>query len=118
MQGFRPTLKGGQPGFELRNGPLLRAAERARKEPGTDHFLVIDEINRGNIAKVFGELYFLLEYRDSEMQLQYSDAPFSLPGKPVHHRDDEHRRPLHRAGGTWRCADGSSSWSSTRTKSR
>ena len=80
VQGFRPTLKGGQPGFELRNGPLLRAAERARKEPGTDHFLVIDEINRGNIAKVFGELYFLLEYRDSEMQLQYSDAPFSLPG--------------------------------------
>ena len=80
VQGFRPTLKGGQPGFELRNGPLLRAAERARKEPGADHFLVIDEINRGNIAKVFGELYFLLEYRDSEMHLQYSDAPFSLPG--------------------------------------
>ncbi len=80
VQGFRPTLQGGQPGFELRKGPLLRAADRAREEPGADHFLVIDEINRGNIAKVFGELYFLLEYRDSEMQLQYSDKPFSLPG--------------------------------------
>ena len=80
VQGFRPTLKDGQPGFELRGGPLLRAAERARMEPGADHFLVIDEINRGNIAKVFGELYFLLEYRDSEMHLQYSDEPFSLPG--------------------------------------
>ena len=80
VQGFRPALVGdGQVGFELRDGPLLRAAERARQEPETDHFLVIDEINRGNIAKVFGELYFLLEYRDEAMSLQYSDNPFSLP---------------------------------------
>jgi hypothetical protein len=42
--------------------------------------LVIDEINRGNIAKVFGELYFLLEYRDEPMTLQYSlETPFTLP---------------------------------------
>ena len=40
---------------------------------------MIDEINRGNLAKVFGELYFLLEYRDRAMRLQYSDQPFSLP---------------------------------------
>ncbi len=79
VQGYRPTLKDGQPGFELRNGPLLRAAKRAQDEPDADHFLVIDEINRGNLAKVFGELYFLLEYRDREMRLQYSDEPFSLP---------------------------------------
>ena len=80
VQGFRPALVGdGQAGFELRDGPLLRAAERARQEPNTDHFLVIDEINRGNLAKVFGELYFLLEYRDEAMSLQYSDKPFSLP---------------------------------------
>ena len=51
----------------------------ARDEPNADHFLVIDEINRGNLAKVFGELYFLLEYRDAEIQLPYSNAPFSLP---------------------------------------
>ena len=44
-----------------------------------EHFLIIDEINRGQIAKVFGELYFLLEYRDREVSLQYSDEPFSLP---------------------------------------
>ena len=80
VQGFRPALVNGQPGFELRDGPLLRAADRARKEPDAKHFLVIDEINRGNLAKVFGELYFLLEYRDREMDLQYSDEPFSLPG--------------------------------------
>ena len=41
---------------------------------------MIDEINRGNLAKVFGELYYLLEYRDREMRLQYSEEPFSLPG--------------------------------------
>ena len=79
VQGYRPTLEGGQPGFKLRNGPLMEVAERARDEPDARHFLVIDEINRGNLAKVFGELYFLLEYRDVEMRLQYSDEPFSLP---------------------------------------
>ena len=79
VQGYRPTLVEGRPGFELRNGPLLDMAESARREPDARHFLVIDEINRGNLAKVFGELYFLLEYRDEEMRLQYSDKPFSLP---------------------------------------
>ncbi|MFN7611215.1 MAG: AAA family ATPase, partial [bacterium] len=41
--------------------------------------LVIDELNRGNLAKVFGELYFLLEYRGKAMRLQYSDSDFALP---------------------------------------
>jgi len=79
VQGFRPTLKDGQAGFALRDGPLLDMAERARQAPDEKHFLIIDEINRGNLAKVFGELYFLLEYRDEGMRLQYSDAEFSLP---------------------------------------
>ena len=81
VQGFRPALVNGQPGFELRKGPLLRAAKRAQEDEHAKHFLVIDEINRGNLAKVFGELYFLLEYRDSEMDLQYSHGSenFSLP---------------------------------------
>ena len=82
VQGFRPALQGGQPGFALRNGPLLDAAEHAREEPDAKHFLVIDEINRGNLAKVFGELYFLLEYRGEQMRLQYAGAGerFALPG--------------------------------------
>jgi len=80
VQGYRPTLKDGQAGFELRDGPLLRAARYAKEKKDAKHFLLIDEINRGNLAKVFGELYFLLEYRDREMRLQYSDESFSLPG--------------------------------------
>ena len=79
VQGFRPHLVQGQPGFELRDGPLLRAAKAARDEPDARHFLIIDEINRGNLAKVFGELYFLLEYRNEDMRLQYSDTSFALP---------------------------------------
>ena len=91
VQGFRPRVEGGQVGFELRNGPLLQVAERASaeqlraEEVGEEpakYLLIIDEINRANLGKVFGELYFLLEYRDKGIRLQYSDEsdePFSLP---------------------------------------
>ena len=82
VRGFRPTLKGGQAGFELQDGPLLRAAEKARNDKDAKHFLIIDEINRGNLAKVFGELYFLLEYRDRKIRMQYQqdgEDDFSLP---------------------------------------
>ena len=80
VQGYRPILKEGQLGFELSNGPLLEAAARIDPDRKEDkHFLIIDEINRGNLAKVFGELYFLLEYRNSQIRLQYSKNSFSLP---------------------------------------
>ena len=80
VQGFRPAiLDNGQPGFKLQGGPLLRIAKRAEENPDEDYYLIIDEINRGNLAKVFGELYFLLEYRNEEINLQYSNEPFSLP---------------------------------------
>jgi len=78
VQGYRPTPRDGQAGFTLRDGPLLRAAKTAEQRRNAKHFLIIDEINRGNLASVFGELYFLLEYRDEEINLQYSDKPFSL----------------------------------------
>ena len=79
VHGYRPILKGKRPGFELRPGPLLCMVEQALKAPDDRHFLVIDEINRGNLAKILGELYFLLEYRNQQMQLQYSDEMFALP---------------------------------------
>ena len=79
VQGYRPTLQDGQAGFELRDGPLMRMAKLAQDDPDGNYYLIIDEINRGNLAKVFGELYFLLEYRDQEINLQYSDEPFLLP---------------------------------------
>jgi 5-methylcytosine-specific restriction enzyme B len=79
VEGFRPDLVNGQPGFALIEGPFKRIAESARADPEHDYVLVIDEINRGNVAKVLGELYFLLEYREETIDLQYSRTPFSLP---------------------------------------
>jgi MoxR-like ATPase len=80
VQGYRPAeLSSGQAGFRLSDGPLKRLATTASNHPEATHVLIIDEINRANIAKVFGELYFLLEYRKEEVTLQYSDTGFVLP---------------------------------------
>lgn len=64
----------------LTPGPLRELRARAAANPEQPHLLVIDEINRGNLPKIFGELYFLLEYRDEPLRLQYSsDEEFTLP---------------------------------------
>lgn len=78
VEGYRPRLTDGQAGFALVHGPLRRIADAAAKSKGTC-VLLIDEINRGNVAKVFGELYYLLEYRNEQISLQYSEDPMSLP---------------------------------------
>ena len=82
FEGYRPAGTGGDGSirFELTSGPLARIAEQAAKEPEQRHIMVIDEINRGNLPRVLGELLFLLEYRDESVRTLYRpDEPFSLP---------------------------------------
>ena len=69
IQGYRPD---GEGGFELRNGIFYELCRTAQKNPNQDYFLVIDEINRGNLSKIFGELLMLIEAdkRDSSLALQ------------------------------------------------
>lgn len=81
FEGFRPraTADGGV-GFALEPGPFKQLVSDAKDDPSQAHILIIDEINRANLAKVFGELYFLLEYRNRSIQLQYSPTEdFELP---------------------------------------
>lgn len=79
MEGIRPEArKDGPPCYPVRPGVFRAFCDRARGQAGR-HVLIIDEINRGNIAKVFGELMFLLEYRDRQVALPYSGAEFSIP---------------------------------------
>lgn len=80
MQGWRPGSNGQ---FVLRDGVFKKFAERALARPNERFVLIIDEINRGNLSKIFGELMMLIEgdKRDSKwsMRLSYSDESFYVP---------------------------------------
>jgi len=68
-------------GFALREGTFYRFCQRAARRPQEEFFFIIDEINRGNLSKIFGELLMLIErdYRGVEATLAYGDLRFSVP---------------------------------------
>jgi MoxR-like ATPase len=68
-----------QPTFPVESGVLCQFAEQAASRPSEPHVLIIDELNRGNLPRVFGELLYLLEYRDQAVTLPYSRRAFRLP---------------------------------------
>lgn len=83
IMGYRPNAKGG---FDLVEGPFYAFCEKARDDAERDYFFIIDEINRGNISKIFGELLMLIEAdkRGGQgLRMLYNNEVFSVP-KNVH----------------------------------
>lgn len=77
IMGFRPV----QEGFELHTGIFYDFCKTAEVDTDNDYFFIIDEINRGNISKIFGEVFMLVEgdKRDYPIDLVYKDELFSIP---------------------------------------
>lgn len=77
VMGFRPS----KDGFELTSGPFYQFCKAAQEDDERDYFFIIDEINRGNVSKIFGELLMLIEKekRGEKLHLLYSNEPFSVP---------------------------------------
>ena len=77
IMGFRPT----ETGFTLKKGAFYDFCKAAEIDSENDYFFIIDEINRGNLSKIFGELFMLIESdkRGVELKLLYADEKFSVP---------------------------------------
>ncbi len=77
IMGFRPS----KDGFELTPGPFYQFCKSAQDDDERDYFFIIDEINRGNVSKIFGELMMLIEKekRGEKLRLLYSNELFSVP---------------------------------------
>lgn len=77
MMGYKPV----DDGFELKYGIFYRFCQKAENHLDKDYFFIIDEINRGNMSKIFGELLMLIEpdYRGNKITLAYNGLSFSVP---------------------------------------
>lgn len=77
IMGYRPDGAD----FKLTDGIFYRFCQIAANHPDKEYFFIIDEINRGNMSKIFGELLMLIEkdYRGTKATLAYSGMPFSVP---------------------------------------
>ena len=77
MMGYKPV----EDGFELKYGIFYRFCQKAANQPDKEFFFIIDEINRGNMSKIFGELLMLIEkdYRGTKVTLAYNGLSFSVP---------------------------------------
>lgn len=77
MMGYKPVGES----FELQYGIFYRFCQKAANNPKKDYFFIIDEINRGNLSKIFGELLMLIEkdYRGTKATLAYNGMLFSVP---------------------------------------
>lgn len=78
IMGFKPNENGG---FAIEEGRFYKFCKKAELDPKRPYFFIIDEINRGNLSKIFGELLMLIEndYRDHRLKLAYRDEEFSVP---------------------------------------
>jgi 5-methylcytosine-specific restriction protein B len=81
MEGYRPRIAGDNLVFAASDGIFKRLCQSAAADPGNPYFLVIDEINRGDLARIFGELITALELnkRDLRLILPVSGTPFTVP---------------------------------------
>ncbi|MDO5688501.1 MAG: AAA family ATPase [Pseudoscardovia radai] len=77
MMGYKPSGDS----FELKYGVFYRFCKKAENQPDKKFFFIIDEINRGNLSKIFGELLMLIEkdYRGTKATLAYNGMPFTVP---------------------------------------
>lgn len=77
IMGYRPS----KDGFELTPGPFYQFCKIAQDDDEREYFFIIDEINRGNLSKIFGELLMLIEKekRGEKLRLLYSNELFSVP---------------------------------------
>ena len=77
IMGYKPD----DSGFKLRPGIFYQFCQQAENNPDDKYFFIIDEINRGNLSKIFGELLMMIEkdYRGEKITLAYSEIPFSVP---------------------------------------